>query len=108
MTTTVSTRAARNLTPAVGRDFFQSLRDEMEDLFGRFFAEGNSDRAMEMRPTLDLSESDAAVHVRMDVPGMKAHDIDIEFSGNLLRIKGHRTEVKDEKVKMWHRVERQS
>jgi HSP20 family molecular chaperone IbpA len=85
MTTTVPARPARGLVPAASRDIFQTLRDEMEDLFGRFFTDGGADGGQVMRPSLDLSETDAAVQVRMDVPGMKAEDIDIEISGNSLR-----------------------
>jgi HSP20 family protein len=106
MTTTVPARPARSLVPAAGRDIFQTLRDEMEDLFGRFFTEGATDGGQVMRPSLDLSETDAAVQVRMDVPGMKAEDIDIEISGNMLRVSGQRKEEKEEKGKTWHRVER--
>lgn len=108
MTTTVPARAPRNLVPAAGRDIFQTLRDEMEDLFGRFFPDGTAESTQMMRPSLDLSETDAAVQVRMDVPGMKAEDINIEVSGNTLRVSGERKEEKEEKGKTWHRVERRS
>ena len=106
MTTTAPARTPRSLVPAAGRDIFQSLRDEMEDLFGRFFTDGGTDGATSLRPTLDLSETDSAVQVRMDVPGMKAEDIAIEISGDMLRISGQRKEEKEEKGKTWHRVER--
>lgn len=106
MATTVSNRPSRSLIPATGRDIFQSLRDEMEDLFGRFFPEGGAEGSMALRPSLDLSESDSTVQVRVDVPGMKPEDIDIEISGNTLRISGQRQEEKEEKDKTWHRVER--
>lgn len=106
MTTTVPARPARGLVPAASRDIFQTLRDEMEDLFGRFFTDGGAEGGQVMRPSLDLSETDTAVQVRMDVPGMKAEDIDIEISGNSLRVSGQRKEEKEEKAKTWHRVER--
>ncbi|MCC7424774.1 MAG: Hsp20/alpha crystallin family protein [Planctomycetaceae bacterium] len=108
MTTTTPARAIRNLVPASGRDLFQSLRDEMEDLFGRFLTDGGADGVQMIRPSLDLSETDSNVQIRVDVPGMKAEDIDIEVSGNTLRISGQRKEEKEEKGKTWHRVERRS
>jgi HSP20 family protein len=108
MTTTVPARPTRSLVPAAGRDIFQTLRDEMEDLFGRFFPDGGADGTQLMRPSLDLSETDSAVQIRMDVPGMKAEDIDIEISGNTLRVSGQRKEEKEEKGKTWHRIERRS
>lgn len=106
MTTTVPARTARNLVPAANRDIFQTLRDEMEDLFGRFFPDGHADGVQVVRPSLDLSETDSAVQVRMDVPGMKAEDINIEVSGSTLRVSGERKDEKEEKGKTWHRVER--
>lgn len=106
MTTTVPARPTRSLVPAAGRDIFQTLRDEMEDLFGRFFPESRADGGQIMRPSLDLSESDSAVQVRMDVPGMKAEDIDIKISGDTLRVSGERKEEQEDKGKTWHRVER--
>jgi HSP20 family molecular chaperone IbpA len=65
------------------------LQDEMNDLFGRFF---NFDWPFEgMRPTgwwpnLDVADKDDAVVVKVDVPGMKAQDIDISVQGNTLTI----------------------
>lgn len=43
-------------------------------------------------PGLDLSESDNAVEVRVDLPGTSAKDIDIQISGNLLMV-GERSEA---------------
>ena len=55
---------------------------------------------------LDLAESDKAIEVRMDVPGIKAADIDIQLNNNVLTISGEKKENKEEKGKTYHRVER--
>jgi len=57
-------------------------------------------------PSLDLVETDTALEVRMDVPGVKPEDIDVQLSGNLLTIAGKRSEEKEENGKTYHRVER--
>jgi HSP20 family protein len=59
-------------------------------------------------PTLDIAESDGALDVTMDVPGMKAENLDIQVVGNVLTISGDRKEEKEEKGngKSYHRVER--
>jgi HSP20 family protein len=57
-------------------------------------------------PALDMSETETAVDVRMDLPGITAKDIDIQVNGNLLTVSGERKEEKEEKGKMFHRVER--
>jgi HSP20 family protein len=57
-------------------------------------------------PALDMSETDTAIDVRMDLPGITAKDIDIQVNGNLLTVSGERKEEKEEKGKTFHRVER--
>jgi len=59
-------------------------------------------------PLVDIAETDSAVDVTMDIPGMKADDIDIQVTGNMLTISGQRSEEKEEKGngKSFHRVER--
>ena len=57
-------------------------------------------------PALDVSETDTAIDVRMDLPGITAKDIDIQVNGNLLTVSGERKEEKEEKGKTFHRVER--
>jgi len=49
-----------------------------------------------------------AVRVRMDVPGVKPADLDLQIHGNLLTITGKREEEKEEKDRTYHRVERSS
>jgi HSP20 family protein len=79
----------------------------MEQLVSRAFGEDvalwPSERIL---PSLDLAETDGAVEVRLDIPGMEAKDIDIQVNGNLLTISGERKEEREEKGKTFHRVER--
>jgi HSP20 family protein len=85
------------------------LREEVGDLVSNFFGEAGDGWPLgRMMPSLDLSETDAGIDVRMDVPGIKPDDIDIQLSGNLLTISGHRKEEKEEKGRTFHRVERRS
>jgi HSP20 family protein len=59
-----------------------------------------------MVPALDMSETDTAIEVRVDLPGVSAKDIDIQVSGSVLTISGERQEEKEEKGKTFHRLER--
>jgi HSP20 family protein len=107
MSTNLSTRIAQGLRP--GRDVFRSLREEMDDLFGRFSAEVSGEwPAGAVVPSMDLSETDGKIQVRMDLPGVKPEDVVIEIVGDQLRIRGERKEEKEEKGKTYHRVERRS
>jgi HSP20 family protein len=107
----MSTAVAKREPRSVGTWFRQgplgNLREEMEQLVSRTFGEDvalwPSERIL---PSLDLAETDGAVEVRVDIPGMEAKDIDIQVNGNLLTISGERKEEREEKGKTFHRVER--
>lgn len=88
-------------------DPFTTLQEEMNELRARLLGDGGEGWfAGPIVPALDLSETDALVEVRMDLPGITAKDIDIQISGNVLTVSGQREEEKEEKGKTFHRVER--
>lgn len=109
MSTALSTRFSQALRPLFGRDPFQSLQQEMDDLLSRFKADFNGDAPLaEINPSLDFSETDEAYQVRMNVPGVKAEEVNIEVVGNSIRISGEHKEEKEEKGRTYHRVERRT
>ena len=57
---------------------------------------------------MDVSETDQAVVVKMDLPGVAGKDLEISVDNNLLTIRGERKEEKEEgdKAKQYHRIER--
>jgi HSP20 family protein len=108
MTGTLSKRGnGRGLTfPSL--DLFPQFR-ALENAMSRMF--DDSDQAWlagAMAPTIDVSETDNEVDVKMDLPGMKAEEIDIQVHNNVLTIKGERKEEKEEKDRTFHRIERRS
>jgi HSP20 family protein len=109
MSTALSTRVSQALSPLFGRDPFTSLQQEMDDLLSRFKTDWNGDwPPVVISPSVDLSETDDTVQIRMDVPGMKAEEIDIEISGDTVRVSGEHKEEKEEKGKTFHRLERRT
>ena len=107
MATTLPTRISRTLEPFFDRDPLRALRREMDDLMRRFSLEWDEDwLPAEFHPSLDISETDEMMEVRMDLPGVKPEDVDIEIRGNLLRVTGERKEEREEKGRTWHRLER--
>jgi HSP20 family protein len=89
------------------RDPFAALQDEMNELRTRLVGDGGEGWfAGAMAPALDMSETDTAIEVRVDLPGITAKDIDIQVNSNVLTISGERQEDKEEKGKTFHRVER--
>jgi HSP20 family protein len=59
-------------------------------------------------PSVDISESEDALCVTVDVPGYESKDIDVKVEGDTLRITGKTTQGKPEGEKglTYHRVER--
>lgn len=109
MTTDLSTRVSRALRPWFGRDPFTNLQQEMDALLSRFETGWNGDSTLAVvSPSVDLSETDGSLQIRMDVPGIKAEEINIVVSANTIRISGEHNEEKEEKGKTFHRLERRS
>lgn len=109
MSSTLTHPRHRSKTEAPKRDTLSIIRSEMDDLLGRIWngcEEGWFSSVF--CPAADVAETDNAYQIRLDVPGMKAADIEVEVRGNLLTIAGHRKEDKEEKGKTFHRVERRT
>jgi HSP20 family protein len=87
------------------RNVFQEMEEMLSQVVG---TEPEAWFTGRIVPALDLVESDGAIEVKMDLPGMKAEDIDIQVNGNLLTISGERKEEKEEKGKSYHRIERRT
>lgn len=101
MSTALSNRPRQLLRP------FQALRDEFEQMFKNFSTDWDEKwMASDFNPPCDLSETPDAYQVRLDVPGLKPEDIDVQVTGDSVRISGERREEKEEKEKTYHRVER--
>ena len=88
----------------LGLSLFQN---RMNRLFESFF--GEDDRSLgevTLWPTLDLIETPETLQVKAELPGIEPKDLDISIVGNMLTIKGEKSEEKEEKGKTWHRRER--
>ena len=57
-------------------------------------------------PSLDISETDEAVEIKVDLPGIKPEDMEIRVTDDRLTIQGERKEEKETKNKTIRRVER--
>ncbi|QDU74627.1 Spore protein SP21 [Bremerella volcania] len=104
--TTQPTQRRRSLAPWFGRGPLSAFR-EMEDLMERFWGEeGDGWGTQLLAPPLDVSETDKAISLRIDLPGVSPKEIDIQVSGNQLTVSGERKEQKEEKEETYHRIER--
>jgi len=59
-------------------------------------------------PEANLAETDKAVEVTVELPGMKPEDVKVEIKGEQLWIVGEKKEEKEEKGKTFHRIERRA
>jgi HSP20 family protein len=88
----------------------EPFRQELDDLFERFFAERIEGNGGEMirawAPRVDVGETDKEFVVKADLPGVGPKDVDIYFRDGALVIKGERKEQHEEKGKNYQRAER--
>lgn len=85
-----------------------SLRKEMDRLFDRFLEPFTDELPLlgGWAPRLDVSETEAGVVVKAEVPGLEPKDIEIALHADTLTIKGEKKQEKEEKGERYHRVER--
>lgn len=106
----MSTKVAARPSSSTARGPLGTLRNELEEWFSNVIPEfGEGWLPSRMMPSLDLSETDGAVEVRMDVPGIDPEKLDIEITGgNVLNVRGEKKEEKEEKGRTYHRLERRT
>lgn len=86
------------------------VRREMNRLFDDFFR--GSDlmppfaREQSFTPSVDVTESDDAIEVTAELPGMDEDDIDLTLSRQGLTIRGEKREEKEDKGKNYYARER--
>jgi HSP20 family protein len=84
-----------------------SLREEMNDLVGRFWTTATEPFGLaDWSPAVDVSETDDAVRVNVEIPGIDVKDLDISVAGDVLTIRGEKKEEEHEAGRQFHRVER--
>jgi HSP20 family protein len=66
-----------------------SLRDEMNRLFSRTVGDGVSSGSA-WTPAVDIFDTEEAIVLRAELPGLGPDDIDIEIDDNVLTLKGER------------------
>lgn len=108
MSLTTTIREMQKPASQTGRhSALENFRQEVDDMLARLWT-GGGEMLGRISPNLDLSETDDALELRMDVPGIKPADIDIKVSDHLLTISGERSEKREEKGRTFHRIERQT
>lgn len=88
------------------------FRAELDRLFERFFevpkglAREGLSGLTGWAPSVDVSESDKAITIRAETPGVDPSDIEVTLTGQTLTISGEKREATETKDQNWHRSER--
>ena len=79
----------------------------MPSLFGRWPSvfDGESRKALDWAPSVDISETDTEFLVRAELPAVKKEDVRITVDDHMLTISGERKQKLEEKNEKLHRVE---
>lgn len=90
-----------------------SLQSRLNSLFqdygrganGRSELEGEALAAASFAPPVDIYEDEHKLVLKLEVPGVKQEDLDIQIEGRTLTVRGERKFRSEEKQENFHRVE---
>lgn len=83
----------------------QSFQTELNRVIDRFHATpfGADPQVM---PVLDVAETEDAVEITAEMPGVKPEDLEVSVSDRTLTLKGRKSGEREDRGKDWHHVER--
>jgi HSP20 family protein len=86
----------------------QSFRDEMNRTLSRWFSpqEGDEPTRRRWMPALDVTESEDAYQIDVEVPGLRPEDINVTVDQGMLTVQGERRSEEEKGDRSYHRVER--
>jgi HSP20 family protein len=74
-----------------------TLRQEMNRLFDDFVPTMRPSRALTLAPAAEIQETPEAIHLKLELPGMDAKDLDVQVTAEAVSISGERkSETKTE------------
>ena len=86
-----------------------ALQNRMNSLFQDYTrggGEGDVVTAASFVPPVDIYEDDQKIVLKLEVPGMKLEDFDVQIENDTLSVRGERRFEKEEKEENFHRIER--
>ena len=87
-----------------------SFQDEMNRMFNQFFRGGNGEEAgwgvRTWTPPVDIYETDDALVLKAELPGVSKDDVSIEIHQNTLILRGQRRPDAEVREDRYHRAER--
>ena len=90
-------------------DPFRSLQREIDRLFEGVQSDWGMPRTsgeVLLAPRVNVSETDAAITVTSELPGVEEKDVEVTFADGMLTIRGEKRAEKEEKTRSYHVMER--
>lgn len=84
---------------------FALLQQEIDRLFEGVTRNFPGFRSTTM-PSMDISETDKAIEITAELPGLEKKDVVLNVADNLLTIRGEKKNEREEKDKDYHLIER--
>lgn len=81
-------------------------QDDFQRIISQFFADSEAPLTGAFAPALDVEESDDNFTLHIELPGVKAEDVDVSIEENVLTIAGERGFYSDKTSEGFRRVER--
>jgi HSP20 family protein len=82
------------------------MQEQMNRMFNEFFGDRQNSLAEgSWVPSVDVSETDAAIVVRAELPGMSQDDIELNLQDNVLTLKGEKKQESKDEQGNYHRTE---
>lgn len=98
---------ARNLMTWDPLREVSTMREDMERLFDSMLGRYPREREQALwAPALDVEETNEAMVIRAELPGMKREDIKVRVAEDTVTISGERRYEAEQKDRTFHRVER--
>jgi len=86
------------------------LQENMNRMFDNFFDSMNlrsfNEAGLESFPKVDIRETDKAVMITAELPGLDAKDIDISLADDVLTLRGEKNMENESKEENYYRMER--
>ncbi|UCF90193.1 MAG: Hsp20/alpha crystallin family protein [Desulfobacterales bacterium] len=86
----------------------ERIRRQMDRLLGEFTGTPSPRTRAGVFPLINLTEDQDSYHVRAELPGVKAAELDIQATGNNVAISGERKIPVEEEGARYHRREREA
>ena len=100
MPTTLARRINRgrnNLPSIFSADPFGALREEFDQMLTNWFSTSDNSAVLpSFSPSLDMHETESGYEVKVDLPGVKANEVNVQVADNVLTISGERKYEKTE------------